>query len=440
MRFFDKLRTFWGRKDNEVRDGIRFGQGRRFFIYDAALSASISVIAGGAFIAGLVAALGGTDETNGLIGAFAVMVAPVQIIAAYFFEGMKTQKPAVLISAFISKFLSAFLFFIPLLFRNSSWGLIVFIVTFFLVNASASFCGPGSFNWTVNLVPENIRSKFFARRESVVMAVVAVLTLITGFGLDVFNAHVGLLIGFAILGVVLLVLTIVNLIFVAKIDEPPVEKLHAKTSLADVFRLPLKHKSFVKIVALGSLWNLGLMFGLPFMAVYMVSQLEVRYTYIVLLNLLSLCLRAVLAPFFGRLCDKKGYRFVVAVSASVITLSTLMWVFVNHSTVWPLLPITFIVGAVGWAGFSVSMINLQVGSMPAEIRTSCISVNSAITGFVGFISALIASRFLAGLGAAEIAAGGFIFSPMQIVFFVSMVLQIICLMYLLVFTQVKNSA
>ncbi|SFS73818.1 MFS transporter [Paenibacillus sp. BC26] len=444
--------SFWRNRDKEVKDGIRYGRSRRLFTTDLSLATNINTFTSGPFLAGWVTYLGGSDALNGIIAAVPSLATPIQLLSAFFFGSLKRRKLAVIIFASIIKLFSAMIFLLPLVLFDTKLALPSMIFLYIMIHVLTNFSGPGGTNWIVDLVPHQMRSKYFANREAISLAVGAIAMLIVGRAVDVITASSGRKSAFLFIACVILVHTVINIVILILADEPktkqaqlieeqttqiePTNPKHTPDTPKPVknktqIKLwePFRHKAFVQVFYMMLLWNIGASFAGPFSSVYQVKTLSLSFTYITVLSVISMVCRVFLIPLAGKLASRKGYYFVCYWSIVLIAIHYVLWAFTIKENAWILLPILFVESAVGFAGINFSMFNIQIAAMPEEIRTTCLSVMNALTGILGFGCTFIASILVNQMGDITVKIIGFPFSSLQILFFIAAVLLFACAAY-----------
>lgn len=426
-------------KDQEVRDGIRYGRSRRLMTLECAVSTSISNLISGAFIADLVAHLGGGSGITGIINSVASLTTPVQLFSAMLFEHKEKRKKTVIVLSVLVRMLYVFMFMLPMAMMGSKAALPMLVAAVVLYNVMNNLAGPASTNWLVDLVPENRRSRYFANREGVSLVVLAVCMLTTGNVVDYIHATYGKSYGFLFIAMMVLALSIADILIFTQVDEPKTKQVRVsepQTVQQMSFRQrmqallePLKYPSVRRVLLLSVLWSVSSMFGGPFSGAYQVVNLELTLSYITALSVLSILIRVVLTPLSGRIAAKIGDLPVMIYSVVLIGIHYVLWAFTVKENAHILLPIIFVESAVGFAGINFSLLNVQMRSMPEHIRTTAISVTNTIVGLCGFGSTLVASFLVGRLNGASITVGGFVFCDLQMIFMLTAVAMLICAVY-----------
>jgi len=398
-------------------------------VFEGSTARTVGSLTAGAFMAGYLKFLGADDWLNGIIGAIPVPAGIVMFLTPLFFETRSRRKAPIAIGAFMARILLSFLFLIPLIIKDKIIGLVYLAVSYLLAHMIISFINPPATAWQISLASENIRGRYFGIRESVVLGFVTIITLGMGKMLDASEMIGQQDKGFLTLFVVVLILSIINFIFACMIREPEVEPVSGPIKKSDIFILPVKDKTYRKIIGLVLLWNLGYQMSAPFTSVYMVSGLDLDYTFITLTGIFSAVASVINARILGRIADKKPWLYISGICVAFQMASQFLWFFVNQNNAIYLVPLSQFLSGAAWGGINISLMNIQYKYSPDRLKTIYIGFSSAIGGFVGFASSLAGSLLITILGDIKIKRLGFEAGNMQILFALSGVLMIFCMAY-----------
>lgn len=230
---------------------------------ECAVSTSISNLISGAFIADLVAHLGGGSGITGVINAVSSLMTPVQILSALLFEHKEKRKKTVIVLSVLVRMLYVFMFMLPMAMMGSKAALPLLIAAVVMYNVLNNLAGPASTNWLVDLVPEQKRSRYFANREGVSLVVLAVSMLTTGNVVDYIHAICRKSYGFLFIAVMVLLLSIADIVIFTQADEPKTRQISAgeqktvkrsspRESLANLLQ-PLKYAPVRNVLLLSVL-------------------------------------------------------------------------------------------------------------------------------------------------------------------------------------------
>lgn len=396
-----------------------YEKSRNIFIFEACTGVGIFSITSGAFLAGFAKYLGISDELNGVIGAIPALAGIVQIGSSTVFEKLKHRKLLVSCLALIHRLLLGLMFLVPILISDGKKRIIAIVIVYSISFCLGSFINPPVSDWLVNLTPGNKRGKYFSIRDGFALSFSTILTLIFGRIIDIYNGNGNEYTGFLVLAVVVFVLSLINFVSISWVKEPISSRKSFNINIKNTISLVLKNKYFKKVIMLSILWNVSLFIAGPYFSVYMVSRLDLSYSYITIIGVGATIFRILVIKSWGRLADKKSWFFTSKASIGILGLCHFLWFFSDKRTYIVLVPLLNILGGLAWAGIGISLFNIQFLYTPKEGRTAYIGVSAAIGGVTGFISTLIGGKLVNILKDISINLFGINIGNIQILFLMS---------------------
>lgn len=125
----------------------------------------------------------------------------------------------------------------------------------------------------------------------------------------------------------------------------------------------------------------------PFFAVYMLRDLQFTYLEFTLNTAASILVQFVLLRYWGRIADRKGNRYVMALGATVIPVLPVLWLFSDNLLY--LMGVQMLGGA-AWAGFTLATSNYLYDLKPNDSEFAGYAAMQSTIGaaavFVGAIS------------------------------------------------------
>lgn len=406
--------TYYNRQPMNEAD---YQKSRHLFVVEGSMSNGILALTTGAFLSGYASMLGADDSLNGIIGAIPTLSCVVQLFSSAVLENLKEKKFTIAVLAFAHRLLLTLLFFVPLFIPGKALRLLTVIVIFAAAHACGAFIGTGAGNWLRKLVPEHELGVYLGKRDAKALAFTTGVTLVMGKMLDYFRMHQAEQTGFLTIGMAVLAMTFVNFYCMSTIKEPTEEALRPKVNLKQVFTEPVKNHSFRKIIGFYGFWNLGLQIAAPFFSVYMVTGLQLDYTYIMLLGLIASLSRVASAGIWGRLADRRSWLWITKMSMLLLGFVHLSWFFMTKETCILLQPILQCASGIAWGGIALSIFNVQFLYAPRDKQVMFVGANSAYAGLIGFGGTLIGGLLLKVLPSFQI--GAFPVNGMQILFALS---------------------
>ena len=422
------LKNSLNTSDNSCADfpETQMKKGRNLFICEGITARSINVLTTGAFLSGFIKLLGAADSFNGIIGAIPTIAGVVQLLSPIFLERLRRRKTLVAVLSFVHRILLSLMFFVPLFVKDTSTRFSIIIIVSIISYCSLAFMTPAASNWMVSLTDSKVRGRYFGKRDSFLLAISTILSLAVGKVLDIYRNNNMEYYGFIIIAFILIALTCANTGFVTRIPEPEVKLTHSIPKLKDIITKPMRDNGFRKVVIITVLWNIALQVGAAFFSVYMVSGLDLPYSYITIMTTFGSLIAVVFARLYGKLADKTSWEFVTMVCIGVLSMCHLMWALTNKSNVYYLLPFSQFLSGAAWGGINIAIFNIQFRYAPEEGRTMYIGFNAAVGGVIGFTVAMIGARIVSVLDGVTFSIGNMTFGNMQTVFGISAIMLFIC--------------
>lgn len=360
---------------------------RRYMVIEGITGIGHFSLTTGAFLAGFVSFLGGSETLNGTLGVVPAALGVFQILSALLIGKASSRKSlAIKLAIFLRTFLSI-IYFVPFVFglmgASNEVMLISFIACFVTAYMFNGLLAPIISSWIIDVTPMEIRGKYLASREKISLGFVAFFTIFLGKVLDYSEQMNSEFMGFIVVGIILVIMGVVNIYSLYKCDDIDVQPAMARVSLARQLITPLKDPVFNKVIGMSVIWNLALFIGGPYIAVYMVESLDLSYTYMMTMTVLITIIRILFASMWGKHADKKSWFSCATITLILLGLVHFSWGFVTPENSYILVPILHIVAGIAWGGVAISLFSIQFLFVKPEARTGAIGINAAIGGLVG---------------------------------------------------------
>lgn len=266
--------------------------------------------------------------------------------------------------------------FLPLAIAAFTGGISLFTV-FFLVSCYWGFgmaSGAAWGSWAETLVPNQIRSRYFARRTRFVQAGTLVGILAGGFGLQYARQAGFELAAFAALFGVAAVCRFASAGALASQSEtPPKRDDHRHVTFLELFRR-IRNGGPERFLAYLVAMQFAVYFSGPYFSPYMLKHLEFSYsTYALLIGSCFLA-KMIALPFWGIVVHRAGAQRLLWIGGLGIIPISGLWMVSNS------LPFLFalqIVGGVAWAAYELAMLLLFFESLRRDERTALMTMYQA---------------------------------------------------------------
>jgi MFS family permease len=305
-----------------------------------------------------------------------------QLATPYLVERAGSRKAIILPTVLIQAIMWLPVFLLPYLFPGSGvWWL---IGLFTIGSVLAALANPAWGSMMADLVPGNIRGRYFSFRGRIVTVTTLVFSLIAGFLLQLFTHNV--FIGFAIIFGGALLFRLLSLYFLSRMYEPPLIQQETKTSGLFKMIIKLGSTNVGRFTIFMSLIYCAIMIPGPFFSVYMLRDLQLNYMTFTLINASSTVATILFLPFWGRRADRAGNLKIIKITSALLPIIPLLWLVSTNP--WYLMAANTFSGFV-WSGFDLSCTNFLYDASEAKTRTKQIAVFNAITSMAASIGAII---------------------------------------------------
>lgn len=290
-----------------------------------------------------------------------------------------------LCTGFLGRLLLLALVLLPFLSSSSAvvYGVIAVVVARGFLN---QFCYPAWSGLVGDLVPEEIRGRYFGSRNIAVGLAALICNPIAGQVILMGGVY-GYQISF---GLALLFGFIATLAF-SRIKEPP-----RKQSVTRPHNRPLKclspHTSiwhsprFLSFTALAFLWHLSLQSAGPFFAVYQLRNLGGTVAHIGILSSVGAIASMAGQRIWGNQNDRRSPSWVMAATGLFIPVIPALWAVVPS---WWYLPFIEVISSFLWAGYWLANFNLLLELSPDDQTPHFVAVYQSVVSIASFVGPVL---------------------------------------------------
>ncbi len=374
---------------------------------------TVAQLAGGTFLATLMSHSGISDANIGIITSLVSFAALTQLFLINYFKKIKKYKFLVTVTA-LQRILFAGLYFIPMLMINDALKAFLIVVMYFVGQVFVQIGTPASQDWIASLVPSRLRGKYFSIKDSVAVFVVSSLMLICGMILDYFK-KVDIFTGFIIIGIIIFILTIINVVGLSLMKEPKLsyvndkgkemhgrlakrakekEAVQKSQSILSEIKEAVGDRKFRKAFSIQCLYTLAFYICAPFNASYMINDLKLPYTFIMLVGFVFNLYRIYIMPRLGRLADKHGMGKVLRFTLFALGMNFLSIAFMMPFNAYPMLIISSFFSSTAWAFVGIGLFGIQLDFYRSEKRMIWLTLTSSVSGLFGFLVSVVGGSIL----------------------------------------------
>jgi MFS family permease len=283
-------------------------------------------------------------------------------------------------------------FLIALLFQlNFSQSLIPWILigTFLLYMLFAGIMTPPWFSVMGDVVPENFRGRYFAKRNLITNLIALTGAIILSYSLDWFTSQGNIFFGFTLIFLFGLFTRLISAFFFTKHYYPSFNFEVTDRVRISQFLKEIPKSNFGKFTLFVALLTFGQWIAGPFFSVYMLKDLKFDYSIFIIINLFSSFVALFMFPLLGRISDKFGNVKLLRMGAITIPFLPILWLFFNN-------PIGIILGpqllsGIGWTAFNLATSNFIFDNISSKKRGKYIALYNLLIGLAIISGGLIGS-------------------------------------------------
>lgn len=320
--------------------------------------------------------------------------------------------------SFMQKLFWIPIIFIPFFFLNEGVFIFILLVTF--SNVVLSFANTAWSSWIGSIVPEKIRGNYFGKRNTIQSIFSFSTTLLAGWILGLTKT----LLGFSFVFFLAFIFGLISYFYLTKMPEVRYKKIESKNNLNVLYSIKniKRYKNFKPFTTHMSLISFAVNLSSPFFTVYMLSVMNVGYSWYGIVIATEILVKILMLRYWGKLSDKFGDRTIMSICNILIVFYPFLWLFVTNPL--QLIPISIFSG-IAWSGFDLTSFNYLLDVTPPEKRPSYISKYKTAVG-----SALFLGPFIGGLFSQSISGMNFFWlNNLQILFLISFILRGVVTVY-----------
>lgn len=400
-------------------------------VYEAFPAQIFVTLTGGVFMPAFALALGANNFYIGALAAVPFFANLFQLVGAYFVENFPGRKKLCVLASSIPRVLWAPAIILTLLLFPQNPAMIrgILLALLILVYALLAISGVAWLTWMTDVVPENIRGRYFGLRNSLVSIATVLVTFGGGWFLDWQHGSrtaFGMLFGVASLaGTACMILLI---------KQPEPKKVLAPRH-GNFFRLylePFKQPNFRRLLRFSLLWQFAFYFASPFFVVYLLTELGVGYALAAFYTVIHAGFEFLGMRVWGHISDRTGNKPVITIAAVVYGALPWIWLltFKNSFSFYFMIPALHMAGGFFWAAYNLCSTNLMFRLAARERNSIYFGASAACTGLAACAGSLLGGAL--GKWAALHHVDLFIFSltGLKIVFLLTGALRFAALLFL----------
>ncbi len=355
----------------------------------------------GSALIGYMLYLGASPFEISLVGSVPLLAQVTNPFAAYFAALFGRRKYLAFIFAAFGRILWLFAAFLPQLGLPDNVRPISIVILVLVSSIFQSAAGTLWTAWMADVVPQNVRGRYFGRRAGVVGVVGMLANLAAGWFLDFvaeplnFQIIMGVAVFSAMLGVVCYIFHY----------EPPVTG--KQLGFRATFIEPLRHANFRRFLVFAVYWHFAVMLAAPFVMAYFLDEAKLGFRNVAYWSVIIGIVGLFTTTLWGRVADRVGNKAVIAIGTVLagVAMPT-SWILLGLTgNIW-FFWLSAVFDAMAWGAIGPALFNLALASSPQTGRAAFIAIYGLLTGASGFIGGLLSAPLLRLFEGLEFSLGG----------------------------------
>ena len=385
-------------------EGPEFRRGLRTLTGEAAFSATCDSMMVGAILTAFALHLGARPAQVGFLATIAFWAQLLQGPAVLLIERLRKRKLIAVVGSLTSSLAPASM--AALAFASASQS-----ARLGMVGAVALYCGAGAFAgaawnaWTRDIVSDDIRGQWAARRTRLSIAVNVLMGLIAAALLDVTDGdRHAVSVVFASLFAVAFIGQLCSAAALSTVPEPEMPPPPPSPQrLLDLLRTPLQDPKFRPLIRFTASWQFAVNLAQPFFTVFILQQLGLGVTMAMAFTVASQLANVWALKRWGGLSDRFGSKSVLNIAAPtyIFCIAAMIGAAQIGPREWVigyLILVHVVMGAAG-AGVSLASGNIVLKLSPAGAAAPYLSTNALLSSAIGGLAPMVG-----GIGAEFFAA------------------------------------
>jgi MFS family permease len=346
------------------------------------------------YISPFALAVGANNTQIGLLSSLPSLLGNLSQL--FTLKAMKhwTRKKIVYLGVFIQSLLWLALIgagSIYFIFGNKELAPMFVVIIYTLLILAGAFSGPAWQSWMRDLVKKDI-GVYFGRRSRIATTISLICTIIAGFILDYFK-HTKIFLGFIILFSIAFIGRFISSRLMLKQYEPEFKSDDKYYFSLKDFIKRMHKNNFGRFVIYFSLVSLTVNISGPFLAVYMLKNLNFSYSYFMIITLASVITTLIFVRPWGKFADRYGNLKTMSINGMLIPFLPFLWfISIFFETKLAVLIFLFIVecfsGAI-WAGFNIAAGNFIYDAVSRQRLAICATYFNILAGLGVLIGAML---------------------------------------------------
>ena len=294
-----------------------------------------------------------------------------------------------------------------------------FMIFFALHLIIASIAGPAWFSWIGDLVDEEYRGRWIAKRTLIHGFISIIFALSAAFFLDYFKKQGWAIFGFMILFGLALIFRLFSWQFFKSQFEPKLKMKKGYYFSFFDFIMKAPKNNFGRFAIFRGFLTFSQAIAAPLITVYLLRNLGLSYAMYMIIIVAGSFSSIMLIRLWGKFADKYGNYKTIVITSFFIPTIPILWMLSPNPVYLVLVP--SLIGGLSWAGFNLAAGNFIYDNVSNERRGLAVSYYNMLFGIGTFLGAGLGAILIKYINTTTV-------QPIMIIFLISGLARMITVM------------
>jgi MFS family permease len=326
-----------------------------------------------------ISVLGATNQQMGLISSLPSIISMIAMIpGAILLNRLAFKKTFTAMTTFMTRFLFMMILFIPFVpIENPAWLLVGLIA---VLNFPGALSGLSWQTMIGDLVPEEKRGNFFSGRNRLITIVALIVTLSTGFFLEIFDKSNAF--PYQLLLALGFLFAVFEVFFLMKHQENESKKSE-KVKRTGFSLVVFRHKPYLAFVCCALFYNFAAQLAWSVFSIYQINEANATALWLSMFSVTNQLAQIISIKYWGKLADRYSNSILLCIGAAGMATAPFLTVLSTNLIYLTLINL--------WIGLFVSgttmlLFNQLLKVSPEQNRTTYIANYNILLAFIGFIA------------------------------------------------------
>jgi len=389
----------------------------RYSLWDGAFY-SIMIGFGESFFAPFAVLLKASDWQLGILGTIPQTIGSIcQLLSVKVLELFHSRKIMTVMGAILQGLL-----YLPMILclDMSEYSVEVFLLMVACYTVAGSMIGPVWNSWMGDLLNEDERARYFAKRNRINGLTTLIGFYTAGLILNYFSESYADKHGFMLLFFAACLMRLISAGCLMRKCEPPQQGEESAYLSPTVFLNRIRGSNYLTFLKWQILMNFAVFLSAPFFSAYMLKSLNLSYSTYTLVCTIPILTKMLAMPLLGRMIDRFGGRRMLSIGGLLMPFSSVLWIF--SGDVWWLCLAQVYAGLV-WGCVELSVFSFVYDATKSRNRTAYVAYSTVLGGMATLLGS--------ATGASVLHYFSWLSCPYHLIFLLSTVLRLtVSLIYL----------